>query len=134
MFFLSSLFAISKFSATVEAAENFTGSFQILRLSQKLAMLRKLRQKTTSKLAFKHVHSVKDATTIMAATQPLDIPWTHLYWSERNPTNFLFSSLFICGLCYFCSFSGAAGPWWPDPWSKRQEWLHYFWKILIISF
>lgn len=83
-----------KFSATVEAAENFTGSFQILRLSQKLAMLRKLRQKTTSKLAFKHVHSVKDVTTIMELSNLWLFPGLAFTEAERNPTNVLFS-LFI---------------------------------------
>lgn len=46
-----------RFSATIVAAKNFTGSFQILRLSQKLTVLRKLRQKATSKLAFKRAFS-----------------------------------------------------------------------------
>lgn len=38
-------------------------------------------------------------------------------------------------LLFLCvhSFSGVVGPWWPGLWSKRQEWLHCFWKILIIS-
>lgn len=46
-----------------------------------------------------------------------------------------FGMLFL-SLCVSmtCSFSGVGGPWWLGPWSKRQEWRHYFWRTLIISF